>query len=113
MKAIICNELTGFENLKLETIEAPQEIAENEVIVDVHMAALNFFDTLITRGKYQFKPELPFSPGGEISGTITKIGSSVAEFKIGDRVMAYIGHGGIREQVVEHEKKCIKIPDEV
>lgn len=113
MKAIICNELTGFENLKLETIEAPQEIADNEVIVDVHMAALNFFDTLITRGKYQFKPDVPFSPGGEISGTISKIGPSVTNFKIGDRVMAYIGHGGIREQVVASEKQCIKLPDDV
>lgn len=113
MKAIICNDLTGYQDLSLENIEGPNEIAENEVIVDVHMAALNFFDTLITRGKYQFKPDLPFSPGGEISGKITQKGSSVSGFEIGDRVMAYIGHGGIREQVIVTEKQLVKLPDDV
>jgi NADPH2:quinone reductase len=113
MKAIICNDLTGYQDLSLETIEGPKEIAGNEVIVDVHMAALNFFDTLITRGKYQFKPGLPFSPGGEISGKITKKGSSVTGFEVGDRVMAYIGHGGIREQVIVAEKQLVKLPDDV
>ena len=113
MKAIICDELTGFEALKLETIEAPKEFADNDVIIEVHMAALNFFDTLITRGKYQYKPDLPFSPGGEISGTIIQKGKSVKNFEIGDRIMAYIGHGGIREQVVVNDKQLIKLPDDV
>ena len=113
MKAIICKDLTGYKGLSLETIEAPKEIADNEVIVEVHMAALNFFDTLITRGKYQVKPELPFSPGGEISGRIIKKGSVVTGFEIGDRIMAYVGHGGIREQVIVSEKQLVKLPDDV
>ncbi len=113
MKAIICKDLTGYKDLTLETIEPPKNIAENEVIVEVHMAALNFFDTLITRGKYQFKPDLPFSPGGEISGKIIEKGSAVTGFEIGDRIMAYVGHGGIREQVVVSEKQLVKLPDDV
>jgi len=113
MKAIICNDLTGYQDLSLENIERPKEITDNEVIVDVHMAALNFFDTLITKGKYQVKPDLPFSPGGEISGKITQLGSSVTDFEVGDRVMAYIGHGGIREQVIVAEKQLVKLPGEV
>ncbi len=112
MRAILCKELTGHKHLTLEQIEAPVP-AEDEVLINVSVCALNFFDTLITKGKYQFKPDLPFSPGGEIAGTIEKTGKNVSSFQIGDRVMAYIGSGGLREQITVSADKLFKIPDKV
>ena len=60
-------------------------------MIAVKAAALNFFDTLITRGKYQVKPELPFSPSGEVAGVVESLGPGVEGFAVGDRVMACVG----------------------
>jgi NADPH2:quinone reductase len=98
MKAVLCKSLEGPEKLTVEEIPDPKA-APGEVIVDVKSCALNFFDTLITRGKYQFKPDLPFSPGGEIAGTVAEVGAHVTGFKPGDRVAAYLRWGGAREKV--------------
>lgn len=112
MRAILCKDLTGYQNLTLNEVETPAP-APNEALVKVTVTALNFFDTLITKGEYQFKPELPFSPGGEIAGTIEQLGANVKGLNIGDRVMAYIGSGGLREQIAVSSEKLFKIPDDV
>ena len=112
MKAILCKSLDGPDGLYLEQISEPTA-GPGEVIVQVRAAGLNFFDTLITRGRYQFKPELPFSPSGEIAGVVHAIGPNVKSVSVGDRVMAYIGWGGAREQIAVLEEKLIKIPDTV
>jgi len=112
MKALLCKTLDGPSSLVIEDIDRPVP-CEGEVIVRVKAAALNFFDTLITRGKYQFKPDLPFSPSGEISGTIEEIGPGVSGFKAGDRVMAYLGWGGARELVSVAATKLVKVPEDV
>ena len=109
MKAVLCKELTGYENLSLEDIDFPS-LEEDEVIIEVTVAALNFFDTLITRGNYQFKPDLPFSPSGEIAGIVRQVGCNVQGFEVNDRVMAYIGWGGLREQIAVKASKLTKIP---
>ena len=77
----------------------------------VHAAALNFFDTLITRGKYQTKPALPFSPSGEIAGVVESLGSGVTGVNVGDRVAAALGYGGAREKVVSSAESLIPVPD--
>ncbi len=112
MKAILCQELTGFENLMHVEVDVPIA-ARDEVLVSVSMVALNFFDTLITQGKYQIKPDLPFSPGGEIAGVVIGLGEDVHDFAIGDRVMAYIGWGGLREQITVASKDLIKVPAQI
>lgn len=112
MKAIICSKLSGFENLTIEEIKPPI-LASGEVLVEVSKVALNFFDTLITKGQYQDKPPLPFSPGGEISGIVKDVSPEVRNFSIGDRVMAYVGWGGLQQQVTVNAEKAIKIPDNV
>jgi len=81
-----------------------------EVVVDVKAVALNFFDTLITRGKYQVRPDLPFSPGGEIAGTVVAVAPGISAPRVGARVAAYIGHGGARERVAVAANRCIAIP---
>lgn len=112
MKAILCKELSGYENLTLEDVPSPQ-CGQQDLLVDVKITALNFFDTLITQGKYQDKPELPFSPGGEISGVISENSPEHPDFKPGDRVLAYLGSGGLREQIAINPAHLTKIPSDV
>ncbi len=112
MKAVVCKSLDGPEKLVIEDIDDPVPGAD-EAIVAVEACALNFFDTLITRGKYQHKPELPFSPGGEIAGRILALGSGVTDFAVGDRVAAYLGWGGAREKVAVPNERLVRIPETV
>ncbi|WP_349358624.1 NADPH:quinone oxidoreductase family protein [Stappia sp.] len=112
MKAVICDRLGPPEDLTIAEIAAP-EPGPGEVLVAVQAAALNFFDTLIIQGKYQFRPEPPFSPGAEFAGTVTAIGEGVELFDPGDRVMGYIKWGAVREQVVASEDDLVALPDDV
>lgn len=112
MRAVLCKRLDGPEALVIEDVPAP-EPGPGEIVVRVRVAALNFFDTLITRGKYQHKPDLPFSPGGEIAGVVSRVGSGVSSLKPGDRVAAYLGWGGAREEVIVPAGAAIPIPDGV
>ena len=109
MKAALCKSLDGPGAIVIEEIAAPVP-ATGEVVVRVKAAALNFLDTLITRGKYQFKPELPFSPAAEIAGVVEAIGDGVTEVKVGQRVCGYIGWNGARELVAVPAKLMIPIP---
>lgn len=112
MKAALLRTLEGPDALTIEDLPDPVA-GPGEVIVAVTAAALNFFDTLITRGKYQTKPELPFSPGGEIAGVIESLGPGVTGRVKGARVMAYIGYGGAREKVAVAADQLIALPDGV
>ncbi len=112
MKAVLCRTLEGIDALTIEEIPEPVP-GPGEVIVKVRTAALNYFDTLITRGAYQFKPELPFSPSGEICGTVISSGEGVTDFAPGTRVMAYVGWGGAREQMAVSVEKLIRVREGV
>ncbi|WP_375290976.1 NADPH:quinone oxidoreductase family protein [Qipengyuania sp.] len=112
MKAVLSKEVGGPETLVVEDIEAPTPGAE-DVVVDVAACAINYPDTLIIKDMYQFKPPRPFSPGGEISGTISAVGEGVSGWQVGDKVIAGVGSGGLREQVVVPAAKLFKVPDGV
>ncbi len=112
MKAALCKSLDGPEAIVIEEIADPVP-GPDEVVVRVRAAALNFLDTLITRGKYQFKPDLPFSPAAEISGVVESVGSGVTDLKAGQRVCGYIAWGGAREKVAVPAKLMIPIPNGV
>lgn len=109
MKAALCRSLEGPDALVIEDLPAPQA-GPAEVVVRVTAAALNFLDTLITRGKYQRKPDLPFSPSGEIAGVVEAIGPGVTGMEPGARVACYLGWGGAREQVLALASSCVPIP---
>lgn len=109
MKAALCKSLDGPAALVVEDIAAP-EPGPGEVLIAVKAAALNFFDTLITRGKYQSKPELPFSPSAEVAGVVKALGAGVSGIAVGERVAAYLGWGGAREEVVAKAEAVIPIP---
>src|SRR5262249_5906850 len=86
---------------ELTASEAPEPVpTEAQALIDVRAAGCNFFDTLISQGKYQVKPSFPFSPGGEIAGVVREVGARVVGVRPGDRVMANVGHGGFAERVV-------------
>lgn len=110
MKAIVCKAYGPPENLVLEEIDDPVA-AENEAIVQVYSASLNFPDGLQIQGKYQFQPPMPFIPGSEVGGIITSVGSGLKDFAVGDRVMATPGIGGLAEQVAVKADGLRKIPD--
>ena len=101
------------EALKLEEVEDPEPGA-GEVVVEVEAAALNFFDILLCKGEYQERPETPFTPGGEVSGTICAVGEGV-DLKEGLRVIATpFPSGGYAEKVaVPAENGVFPIPDDM
>ncbi|MCY1489970.1 Quinone oxidoreductase 1 [compost metagenome] len=109
MKAILCKAFGPADTLVLEEIASP-EPKKNEILIDVHAAAVNFPDTLIIEGKYQFKPPFPFSPGGEAAGVVAAVGEKVSHLKPGDRVMALTGWGSFAEQVAVPSYNVMPIP---
>ena len=112
MKAALCKQFGGPEVIEIENLPDP-EPGEGEVVVDVGAVSLNFFDTLMIRDKYQFKPELPFSPGAEIAGTVSVLGPDVTDVELGARVLAYIGLNGCREKVAVDAAALIDVPEGV
>lgn len=112
MKALRTHAVGGPDTLVLDEIDAPSP-GKGEVLVAVKACAINFPDTLIIRDLYQFKPERPFAPGGEIAGVIEAIGEGVEGYDIGDRVLAGIGHGGLAEKVLVPAGRMFPIPDGV
>lgn len=112
MKAVLCKAFGPPSSLVVEDLPDPAP-GPGEVVVAVRAAALNFFDTLIIQGKYQHRPEMPFSPGAELAGDVIAVGEGVERVATGDRVVAYLRFGACREKVVVSEDDVIPIPDDV
>lgn len=98
MKALICFHFGLPETLEVGELPDPQP-GPDQVLIEVEACGVNFPDILLIQNKYQFKPELPFSPGGEVAGKIIGIGENVENFGIGDPVLALCGWGGLAEKV--------------
>ena len=109
MKAVLCKELGMPDRLVLEDVPSPKP-AQGQVVVSVKACGVNFPDTLIIQGKYQFKPELPFSPGGEVSGIVREVGEGVSRVKPGDRVIAFNTWGGFAEEIAVDAERTISMP---
>lgn len=110
MRAILCESLGPPSGLVLRDLPDP-EPGPQEVVIDVAAVGLNFFDTLIIEGKYQNRPELPFSPGAEFAGTVSAVGESVQGLAPGNPVAGYTGWGACRERVVLPARRVLKLPD--
>ncbi|MCG8394765.1 MAG: NADPH:quinone oxidoreductase family protein [Pseudomonadales bacterium] len=110
MRAILCKELGPANTLVIDDIPSP-EPGKGQVKVRVKAAGLNFPDTLIIEGKYQIKPELPFSPGGEMAGEVIEVGDGVQRFQPGQRVMGLTGYGAFAEEILVPETNLIPVPD--
>ena len=112
MKRMIVNKYGGPENLILETTNAPK-ILPDSVRINVSNIGVNFADTLVIKGRYQERPRPPFSPGLELSGTVTEIGSNVKNHKINDRVIGIAKYGTYCDEIIMPAKNVYKIPDEM
>lgn len=113
MKVALCVKLDGPDGIVISEVEPPSSPRKGEILLDVDAVGLNFMDTLITVGRYQDKPDLPFSPGGEVAGRIAAVGEGVSGFTVGDRVAAYVGWGGAREQILVDSIRLTRVPDSV
>jgi NADPH2:quinone reductase len=112
MKALLCTRYGTPDDLELADIPVP-EPGPGEALVRIAAAALNFFDTLIIAGKYQYKPAMPFSPAAEFAGTVQKLGPGVSGINVGDRVLGNDTHGAAREYMTIAADRLVKIPDSV
>lgn len=112
MRAVLCKEFGPPETLVVEEVDDPVPSA-NQVVVDVAGCGVNFPDVLIIQDLYQFKPGLPFSPGGEISGVVSAVGEGVEGIAVGDRVVAMTGWGGMAERVAVGAGTIVPLPDGV
>lgn len=109
MRAVLCKRYGPPDTLVVEEVASP--IAKpGQVVVSVRAAGVNFPDTLIIQGKYQFKPEPPFSPGSEFAGVVKEIGEGVTQLKPGDAVAAMTTWGAFAEEVAVDAAKCMPLP---
>ena len=111
MRALLSTASGGPETLKLTELPDPVPV-KGQVLVAVKACAINYPDVLIIEDKYQFKPQRPFAPGGEIAGVVEAVGEGVTDWQIGDRVMGVIGHGGLASKVAVDPQRLYRLPDE-
>jgi len=110
MKALLSKVVGGPETLVLEDVPSPTA-KPGGAVVSVKAVGVNYPDVLIIEDKYQFKPPRPFSPGGEISGVVKEVGEGVTNVKVGDRVLANTGSGGMAEEMAVEAGRLVPIPD--
>ena len=109
MKAIICEKYGPPSDLVLKDLPSLTP-GEKEVVIQVKACSLNFPDTLIIQGKYQYKPTLPFTPGSDIAGIVSSVGSAVKHLKVGDEVFGFVTNGGFAEEVITPAKNVFPKP---
>ena len=109
MKAVLCKAFGPPESLVLEDIAEPVA-GPDDLLIDIRAAALNFPDLLMIAGKYQSRPPFPFSPGGEVAGTVVAAGANVSNFAPGDRVFGSLGHGGFAERATLPAQRAFAVP---
>ncbi len=110
MKALVVKEFGPLDSMALEDVASPQP-GEDEALVDIKAASVNFPDLLVIQGKYQVLPPLPFSPGKECAGVVKAVGAKVTHVKPGDRVLIQIEYGGYAQQVATKAVNCHVIPE--
>jgi NADPH2:quinone reductase len=111
MKALVCREHGLPDKLDLVDDWPEPELGEQDVLIDVKAAGLNFPDVLIIQGKYQFQPDLPFIPGGECAGVVEAVGDKVTRHKVGDKVVCAGGAGSFCARIAVHELGAFPMPN--
>lgn len=112
MKAQVVHELGGIESLRYEEVDSPPT-PPGFVKIAVEAVGLNFPDVLVVQGLYQFRPDLPFTPGSEAAGTVLEIGDGVTAVAPGDRVMGLHLAGAMAEHFLAPEHNVYPVPDGV
>jgi NADPH:quinone reductase len=109
MKAVVCKTWGLPETLAIEDLPDVTP-GPGQIAIDVQAAGVNFPDVLIIQNKYQFKPELPFTPGSELAGTVRAVGDGVTQYKPGDRVIAFTGQGAFAQQIAVPAQVVMPMP---
>jgi NADPH:quinone reductase len=110
MKALLSKVAGGPASLVLEEVADPVP-RPREVVIRVAACGVNFPDSLIIEDKYQFRPQRPFAPGGEVAGVIESVGAEVSRLRVGERVLASTSSGGMAEKLGVSEDRVLPIPD--
>ena len=110
MQAWLCENPVGVDALTWKDIPTPHPSNE-QVLIRIEAASLNFPDLLIVQNKYQMKPPLPFVPGSEFAGVIEALGAGVSKLKVGQRVACLPGTGGFGTHALAPAKLCLPLPD--
>jgi NADPH2:quinone reductase len=109
-RAMLCTAYGPAETLVLTAVPR-SPLRDDEVRIGVHAAGVNFPDLLIIQGRYQYKPDLPFAPGGEVAGEVLETGAAVTEVAVGDRVIGLTRYNGYAEEAVVPADRCVRVPD--
>jgi NADPH2:quinone reductase len=112
MRAVVCNAYGPPESLVVAEFELLTP-GRGQVVISVKACGVNFPDTLIIQGLYQFKPSPPFSPGSEVAGIVKSVGAGVEHVRPGDRVISIAPYGGFAEEMVAEAAAVIPMPDEM
>ena len=112
MKALLCTHYGPPEEMELKELPSPAP-GKNQVLISVKACAVNFPDVLMIQDKYQFRPPLPFPPGGEVAGIVKALGEGAVGVNEGDRVCVSVGNGGFAQEVLADARRCIRIPANV
>lgn len=110
MRAVVCSEFAPIDRLVIEERPDP-EPGPGKVVVAVAAAGVNFVDGLFVQGRYQIKPPLPFTPGGEVAGEVVAVGDGVEGLQVGDRVLAMPWLGGFATHVELAAAAVVPIPE--
>jgi NADPH2:quinone reductase len=110
MRALVVHEFGPLHSHQVEELADPK-IGERDVLIDVKAIGLNFPDTLMLQGKYQTRPDRPFTPGRDASGVVLAIGPTVTRVRKGDRVIAQVTTGAFAEKLAAPEARCFRMPD--
>jgi NADPH2:quinone reductase len=108
-KAVVCRELGPPERLRLESFPSAP-LAPGQVRVAIRAAGINFPDILMAAGKYQLKPELPFTPGVEAAGDVVEVDGAAGGVAVGDRVIVKMRHGAYTDEAVVTLSQLAPLP---
>jgi NADPH2:quinone reductase len=111
MKAMVCEAFGGPEVLALREVPDPPPPGPGEIAVRIRARGVQYVDVLMLAGKYQFRPEPPFIPGGEAAGEVVAVGPGVTAFQPGDKVMSRHTLGACAELGNAKAELCDKVPD--
>jgi len=110
MRAIVVEEFGPPESLTVQERPEP-EPGPGQVRIRVEAAGVNYVDSIMASGGYQFSPRVPYVPGSEVAGTVDAVGDGVDTVAVGDRVLSSCGFGGFAEAVVVNADQALAIPD--
>jgi NADPH:quinone reductase len=109
MRAVVVKEFGPIASHAIGELPDPSP-GRGEVLVTIKAAAVNYVDSLVVTGKYQFLPERPFAPGKLPAGVVAALGAGVTHLAVGERVLTLAEQGGYAELVAVDAKQCFKLP---